>query len=90
LTFESIEVITSIDSINGEIQMIVRNDIPVGYTHDRNGRILTFKDSKGHWNERTYDKNGNLLTYKNSDGFWSECTYDEHGKRLTFKNSESK
>jgi len=38
------------------------------YTYDKNGNILTYKDSYGYWEEHTYDEKGNELTYKNSDG----------------------
>ena len=67
--------------------MIVRDDIPLGYTYDANGRELTRKNSNGHWLEYTYDANGRELTYKNSYGFWCEYTRDANGRELTFKNS---
>ena len=37
-------------------------------TYDKNGMVLTSKDSNGDWWESTYDDNGNELTYKNSSG----------------------
>ncbi len=65
--------------------MIKRDDIPLGYTYDTNGRALTFKDADGYWSEYTRDIHGNVLTYKNSDGYWSEYTYDANGNELTYK-----
>ena len=67
--------------------MIVRDDIPLGYTHDAKGRELTFKNSDGHWHERTRDAEGRELTFKNSDGYWVEYTYDANGRVLTCKDS---
>ena len=67
--------------------MITRDDIPIGYTHDAQGRVLTCKDSHGNWYERTYDAEGRELTYKNSYGFWCERTRDARGRVLTFKDS---
>ena len=68
--------------------MIVRDDIPLGFTRDTEGRVLTFKDSDGFWYEYTYDPNGLVLTYKNSDGYWREYTRDAKGRELTYKNSD--
>ena len=65
--------------------MIIRDDIPLGYTYDANGRELTRKNSNGHWLEYTYDANGRELTYKNSYGYWYEYTYDANGRELTHK-----
>ena len=65
--------------------MIVRDDIPIGYIYDAQGRELTYKNSKGYWCERTYDSEGRMLTYKNSDGYWCEHTYDSRGLVLTYK-----
>ena len=68
--------------------MIKRDDIPLAYTCDANGNILTRKDSDGYWYEYTYDDHGNVLTYKNSYGVWREYTYDDHGNELTYKDSD--
>ena len=67
--------------------MIVRDDIPLGTTRDAEGRVLTYKDSKGYWREYTYDSKGRELTYKNSYGYWYEYTYDSEGRVLTHKDS---
>ena len=67
--------------------MIVRDDIPIGFTRDTEGRVLTYKDSKGYWCEYTYDSKGRELTYKNSYGYWYEYTYDSEGRVLTHKDS---
>ena len=65
--------------------MIARDDIPLGYTCDADGRVLTYKDSYGFWYECAYDAKGRELTYKNSDGNWYEYTYDDKGRVLTYK-----
>ena len=67
--------------------MIVRDDIPLGFTHDANGQVLTYKNSDGYWREHTYDAKGRELTYKNSDGYWYEYTRDSKGLALTRKDS---
>ena len=66
--------------------MALRDDIPMGYTYDSNGKVLTFKDSNGYWYEYTYYSNGKVLTYKDSDGHWYEYTYDSNGNVLTCKD----
>ena len=38
--------------------------IPMGCTHDSNGRELSYKDSAGYWWEYTRDSNGRVLSYK--------------------------
>ncbi len=45
--------------------MIKRDDIPLGFTYNSQGKELTYKDSGGYWYECAYDAQGNLLTYKN-------------------------
>ena len=65
--------------------MIIRDDIPIGYTRDAKGRELTCKDSHGYWCEYTYDPKGRVLTFKNSDGRWYERTRDDNGWVLTHK-----
>ena len=65
--------------------MIIRDDIPIGTTHDARGRELTYKDSSGHWYEYTRDARGRVLTYKDSYGYWREHTYDADGRELTRK-----
>ena len=67
--------------------MIVRDDIPLGYTRDAEGRVLTHKDSKGYWSEHTRDAKGRILTCKDSDGYWYEHTRDAEGRELTRKDS---
>lgn len=67
--------------------MTDRPDIPLGYTRDAQGRVLTFRDSAGYWREHTYDGQGNELTFRDSDGFWYEHTRDGQGRELTFRNS---
>lgn len=48
--------------------MTDRPDIPLGFTYDVHGNVLTHKDSNGFWEVYTRDENGNVLTYKNSNG----------------------
>ena len=68
--------------------MIVRDDIPIGYTRDAQGRVLTYKDSDGLWFEYTYDARGLVLTFKDSNGRWREHTYNAEGRELTYKDSD--
>ena len=65
--------------------MIIRDDIPIGYTRDANGRELTCKDSDGYWCEYTRDSKGRVMTLKNSYGRWYERTRDANGWVLTHK-----
>ncbi len=67
-----------------------RPDIPLGYTYDAQGNVLTHKNSNGYWYENTRDARGRVLTFKNSDGYWSECTYDAQGRELTYKDGIGK
>ena len=64
------------------------NSLPLGYTYDAHGRVLTYKDSYGYWYEFTRDAQGYVLTHKSSNGYWSEYTRDAQGRELTYKNSE--
>jgi YD repeat-containing protein len=59
--------------------------IPLGYTYDENGNLLTFRNSTGYWWERTYDAAGRVLTYRDSTGDWSEYTYDENGWIISYR-----
>ena len=68
--------------------MIKRDDIPLGYTRDDDGKVLTSKDSDGFWYEYTRDDDGNVLTYRDSDGYWGEYTRDDDGNILTRKDSD--
>ncbi len=67
--------------------MIKRDDIPLGFTYDEDGNVLTGNNSLGYWYEYTRDDQGRVLTYKDSDGYRSERTRDEHGNVLNFKRS---
>ena len=62
--------------------------IPMGCTYDKNGRVLSYKDSTGFWRERTRDSHGRELGYKDSTGFWYECTYDSKGRVLSCKTND--
>jgi YD repeat-containing protein len=68
--------------------MIIRDDIPLGWTYDERGNYLTYKDSSGYWSECTYNASGNVLTINCSNGYWSKRTYDESGNELlAYQNS---
>jgi YD repeat-containing protein len=67
--------------------MIKRDDIPLGQTYDANGKMLTYKDGSGYWEEYTRDALGNDLTCKDGTGYWHEYTRDALGNVLTYKNS---
>ncbi len=41
--------------------MIKRDDIPLGFTYNAQGKELTYKNGGGYWYECTYDANGNAL-----------------------------
>ena len=64
-----------------------RPDIPLGYTYDAAGRVLTYKSNDGYWFEYTCDAAGRVLIFKDSSDFWYEYARDTHGRELTFKNS---
>ena len=48
--------------------------IPLGYTRDDNGRVLTYRDEAGLWFVFTRDAAGRMLTYRNNSGFWRIAT----------------
>jgi YD repeat-containing protein len=60
--------------------------IPLGYTYDVNGRLLSYRDESGFWYTYTYDAAGRVLTYRDSIGYREDYTYDADGKR-TIKHS---
>ena len=62
--------------------------IPLEYTCDNNGFMLSYKDSNGYWSECTRDSNGRGLSYKSSTGCWRESTYDTKGRELSYKDSD--
>ena len=66
--------------------MITRDDIPIGYTHDAQGRVLTCKDSHGNWYEHTYDAKGRELTFK-EEGFSGTRIADD-GEYVLFRDAE--
>ena len=59
-----------------------RPDIPLGFTYDARGNLLTYKDSEGYWVLYTYGDKSYcyLLTYEDSDGYWFKYTRDRIGK----------
>jgi len=64
--------------------MIIRDDIPRGFTRDAQGHVLTRKDSDGYWYEYTRGADGRELSCKDSDGRWSEYARDADGGVLTY------
>ena len=54
--------------------------LPLGYTYDAHGRVLTFKSSTGYWSVYTRDAHGRVLTYKDSDGCWRGFTNEDIDK----------
>ena len=54
--------------------------LPLDYTYDAQGQVLTFKDSNGNWGEYTYDAQGNELTYRDSYGYWRGVSNEEIDK----------
>jgi YD repeat-containing protein len=44
--------------------------IPLGYTRDAAGRVLSYRDESGFWFAYTYDDDGHVVTCVNSDGHW--------------------
>lgn len=68
--------------------MIIRDDIPVGYTYNDNGKELTYKTSDGYWREYSYDDNNKILTYSDAHGFWRKYTRDSNGVVLSYKDSD--
>jgi YD repeat-containing protein len=74
---------------NKSMKMLTKKEIaliPMGYTRDAMGKVLTYKDSSGYWHEYTWDAMGNILTYKDSHGVWREYTRDAFGNILTYKD----
>ena len=61
--------------------------LPLGYTYDAQGNVLTYKNSTGYWYEYTRDAQGYVLTHKSSTGYWREYTRDAQGYVLTHKSS---
>ena len=72
-----------------EIMQQALEDIPLGYTRDANGNVLTLKNSDGYWFKCTRDAHGNVLTFKSSDGYWFKYTRDKQGRVLTLKKGNS-
>ena len=72
-------------SESGSVSEVGR--IPMGSTHDSNGRELSYKNSGGFWCKRTYDSNGRELSYKDSASFWCKCIRDSNGRELSYEDS---
>jgi YD repeat-containing protein len=62
--------------------------IPLGYTRDVNGRVLSYRDKRGYWCA-TYDDAGRVLTYRDSDGCREDYAYDVAGKCTITRTQEA-
>ena len=60
--------------------------IPLGYTYDDAGNVLTYRHSDGSWYKYTRDVAGNIMTFRHRYGYWYKYTRDAAGRRLTCKN----
>lgn len=56
------------------------------YTYNENGKVLTFKNSRGYWYKCTYSSNEREELWEDLYGYWSKRTYDENGRMLTQKS----
>jgi YD repeat-containing protein len=63
----------------------IRDDIPLGYTCDKRGNVLSFRDIYGDWRKYTRDEQGNVLSYEDYSGYWYKCSYNERGNELSFR-----
>jgi YD repeat-containing protein len=61
--------------------------IPLGYTRDDDGRVLSYRDESGFWFVYTYDDDGRVVTCVNSDGHW--YTYAGVDDATTTANTQS-
>lgn len=68
--------------------MTVANDIPLGYTYDTAGRVLSYRDVNGFWHTYTYNANGYAIAYKNSSGSWYKRTFDANGNEFSYENED--
>ena len=54
--------------------------IPLGYTRDVNGRLLSYRDESGCWYSYTRDDAGRAVTWVTSSGYREDYTYAAVGK----------
>jgi YD repeat-containing protein len=61
--------------------------IPLGYTYDKAGSILTHRDKDGFWLVYTYTHDDRILSYRDKTGLWYvyTYTYDVAGKCTIIK-----
>lgn len=64
--------------------MIIRDDIPLGYTYDSVGRELTYKAVNGGWSERRYDVDGHEVYFADSTGYVLKRWYDDVGRIIAY------
>jgi hypothetical protein len=57
------------------------------FIKDKNGNLIYYETSYGHWCKYEYDQNGNQIYYENSNGFWEKSEYDQNGNRIYFEDS---
>ena len=60
--------------------------IPLGYTRDDDGRVLSYRDESGFWCAYTFDAAGRVVTHRASGGFVYAYTYDAAGRAVTWIN----
>ena len=53
-----------------------RPDIPLGYTRNENGHILSYKGQNGSWYINTFDDRNRPLVFREYDGYCEEFFYD--------------
>lgn len=56
------------------------------FTFNKNGMILSFKNSNDYGYEYTYDDDGKVLTHYNSSGWNYEYTYHQNGSIASYKD----
>ena len=62
--------------------------IPLGYTYDGGGRVLSYRDESGFWYVYTRDDAGRVLAYRDNSGFWYVYFRDVNGRVLMCINSD--
>jgi len=55
---------------------------------DKNGNLIYYEDSEGHWWKRELDSDGNVIYYQFSDGNWYKKEFDSNGNVIYFEDSD--
>jgi YD repeat-containing protein len=64
----------------------IYNGVSSFVTFNKNGMILSFKDSNEYEYEYTYNDDGKVLTHYDSSGWYYEYTYYENGNMASYKD----